>query len=186
MNTLLEILPVVSFLIIFKVYGIYVATASGIALTFFVLMLSRIVQGRFSQQQLITLIIFIIFGGLTLYFHNPIFVKWKPTIIFWIFALCVLGAPYFKNKYMVQILMQPLLEIASVPQVIWQRLNVLWFISCFILGLLNLYVAYYCSLDTWVDFKVFGITAFLFIFSITQACYLSKYLGNENESRKNG
>lgn len=172
-----EFLPVLFFFLAFKFYGIYTATIVGIVTTLIQVITNRIWLGKWDQKQLITLIIFLLFGGMTLYFHNPIFVKWKPTIVFWIFALIILGSQIFTNKPMMQRLLEKMLEEkAIVPKNVWHHLNIIWTIFFTTLGGVNLYVAYHFSNDAWVNFKFYGITAALFLISVFQAIYLMRYM----------
>lgn len=177
MHLFYEIIPVFLFFLAFKFYGIYVATVVGIVSTFLQVIISRIWMRKWDRKQLITLFVFLIFGGMTLYFHDPIFVKWKPTIIFWVFALAIIGSHLFTRKPLAQRLMEGILQDkAEVPFFVWRRLSVMWAFFFIALGAINLYVAYHLSNDAWVDFKFYGITSALFAFSILQAFYLTRYM----------
>lgn len=182
MQLFYEIFPVLLFFLAFKFYGIYVATIVGIVTTFLQVIITRFLTNAWDRKQLITLVIFLIFGGMTLYFHNPIFVKWKPTILFWLFATTLLITQFFTKKPLMQRLMENMLQDkGQVPRQIWKRVNLLWavFFSC--LGAVNLYIAYMFSDAAWVNFKFYGITGALFVFSIIQAVYLSRFLVAEEE-----
>lgn len=177
MQLLYEILPVLLFFLAFKFYGIYVATTVGIVATLAQVIITRIISGKWDKKQVITLGVFVLFGGMTLYFHNPIFVKWKPTIVFWIFALMILGSQFFTKKPVIQRLMENMLqEKGMVPYKVWKNLNLVWAAFFLVLGSINLYVAYCYSNDAWVNFKFYGITSALFLLSIFQAIYLMRYL----------
>lgn len=184
MQFLYEIFPVFLFFLAFKWYGIYVATVVGIVSTFLQVMINRVWVGKWDNKQLITLVIFIVFGGMTLYFHNPIFVKWKPTIVFWIFSLVIIGSHLFTQKPLMQRLMENMMQGKGiVPDLVWKKLNLMWGIFFIILGSINLYIAYYFSNDAWVNFKFYGITAALMILSIFQAIYLMRFMV-EGETKK--
>ena len=177
MQLIYEIFPVFLFFLAFKFYGIYVATVVGIVATFLQSIIQRIWFGRWDKKQLITLAVFLLFGGLTLYFHDPIFVKWKPTIIFWIFSIMLLGSQFFTRKPLMQRLMEGMLEgKGQVPAQVWVRINLIWALFFMIMGAVNLHVAYHYSNDAWVNFKFYGVTSALFILSIVQAVYLTRYL----------
>jgi intracellular septation protein len=138
---------------------------------------TKIWQKKWDRKQLITLIVFLLFGGMTLYFHNPIFVKWKPTVVFWVFASIILISHLFARKPLMQRLMENVLQGKGViPIRIWRQLNVIWAVFFIILGTVNLYVAYRFSNDAWVNFKFYGITSALLLFSIFQACYLMRFI----------
>jgi len=177
LNFLYEFLPVVLFFIAFKYYGIYVATIVGIVVTAVQLLLSTLIRKKLDKKQLITLIVFLFFGGMTLYFHNPIFVKWKPTVIFWIFGIVLFLSHFIGKKTLMQRMLEHVLEgKATLPKHIWGRLNMAWTVFFSVLGAINIYVAYTYSTDTWVNFKLYGILSLLFLFSFLQAIYLSRYI----------
>lgn len=177
MQLFYEILPIFLFFITFKFYGIYVATTVAIVATLLQVLITRMRTKKWDKMQVITLIVFLIFGGMTLYFHNPIFVKWKPTIVFWIFGLAILISQWVTKKPLIQRFMENMLQgNGTVPFPVWKKLNLMW--ACFFIGLgsINLYIAYCFSDNAWVNFKFYGITGALFLFSIFQAFYLMRYL----------
>ena len=177
MQLFYEFIPVLLFFLAFKMYGIYVATVVGIVATFLQVVVTRLIAKKWDRKQLITLAIFAVFGSMTLYFHDPIFVKWKPTVIFWLFGLVLMGSQLFSSKTLIQRMMENALQDkGSVPVGIWKKLNVSWALFFIALGGLNLYIAYAYSNDVWVDFKFYGITAAFLIFSILQAIYLSRHI----------
>ncbi len=182
MQLFYEFVPVLLFFIAFKLYGIYVATTVGIVATFLQVLLTRLMSKKWDRKQLVTLFVFLVFGGLTLYFHDPIFVKWKPTIVFWVFAAALLGSQFFTHKTIMQRLMENVLQgKGEVPVKVWRRVNTVWALFFTLLGCINLYVAYYLSNDAWVNFKFYGITSALFFLSILQAFYLMRYMQETKE-----
>lgn len=177
MQLFYEIFPVFLFFLAFKFYGIYVATVVGIVTTLLEVVITRIWQNKWDRKQLVTLFVFVLFGGLTLYFHNPIFVKWKPTVVFWIFALTILAYQTFSQKNLIQRLMENMLQNkGTIPPNVWKKLSLMWAVFFIGLGSINLYVAYYFSNNAWVNFKFYGVTSALFLFSIFQAFYLMRYI----------
>lgn len=184
MQLFYEILPVFLFFIAFKVYDIYVATVVGIVATLLQVIITRAISGKWDRKQLITLAVFLLFGGMTLYFHNPIFIKWKPTIVFWIFAVIILASQLFTQKPLMQRLMENVLQgKGEVPSHTWKILNIIWAIFFASLGGVNLYIAYHFSNEAWVNFKFYGVTSALFISSILQALYLMRYM-TETETKR--
>lgn len=177
MQLFYEFIPLVLFFLAFKFFDIYVATIVGIVTTLIQVIATRAWTGLWDKKQMITLGVFVLFGGMTLYFHNPIFVKWKPTIIFWIFALMILGSQIFTSKPMIQRLMENVLQgKGEVPVQIWKRLNIIWAIFFASLGAINLYIAYHFSNEAWVNFKFYGVTSALFALSVFQAFYLTRFI----------
>lgn len=172
-----EIFPVLLFFIAFKWYGIYTATTVGIVVTTVQVILYRLYMRKWDNKQLVTLLIFVIFGGMTLYFHNPIFVKWKPTVVFWVFATAILISHFFMKKTIIQYLMENVInEKGSLPNKIWRAVNIYWALFFITMGMINLYIAYNYDIDTWVNFKFYGITSALLMFSVFQAVYLMRHI----------
>lgn len=180
MNLFYDLIPLLLFFISFKYYGIYVATTVGIVVTALQVLITFLWKKNIDKKQLITLIVFVFFGGMTLYFHNPIFVKWKPTIVFWIFGLLFLGSQYIGKKNLVQRMFSTALEKQDtthpISSAVWKKLNLAWALFFIFMGSVNIYVAYSFSTDTWVNFKLYGIMGLLILFSIGQALYLARYL----------
>lgn len=181
MQLFYEIFPVFLFFLAFKFYDIYAATIVGIVATLLQVIITRAVTGKWDRKQLITFVIFLFFGSLTLYFHNPIFIKWKPTIVFWIFGIVIFGSQFFTAKPLIQRLMENMLQgKAMVPAFIWKRLNLAWSLFFILMGGINLYVAYFLSNDAWVNFKFYGISGALILLSTGQAFYLMRYMTEPN------
>lgn len=184
-NFLTDLLPILLFFITFKYYGIYTATWVGIIATALQTAANRLLRKQWDKIQLITLVIFIIFGGMTLYLHNPIFVKWKPTIIFWLFALVLLGSHFIGTKTFIQRILEGALNNStspqgdpdlSIPHSLGSKLNIAWVIFFSTLGAINLYIAYTCSDAFWVNFKLYGITGVTILFSILQTALLARFI----------
>lgn len=183
MQLLYEILPVFLFFLAFKFYDIYVATVVGIISTVVQVIATRAVTGAWDRKQVITMAIFILFGGMTLYFHDPIFVKWKPTIVFWIFAVAIIFTQIFTKKPMMQRMMEGAMQQSgTVPSQVWKRINIMWAIFFAVMGTINLYVAYSFSNAVWVNFKFYGITSALLLVSIIQALYLVRFMTEKEHS----
>ncbi|OQX13056.1 MAG: septation protein A [Thiothrix lacustris] len=146
-----------------------------------VIILATIVQNalyfamhrRFERMHLITLAILIVFGTLTLFLKDPIFIKWKVSIINWGFALAFLLSQYIgARKTLTERMMSSAIQ---VPAAIWINTNRLWVGFFIFIGVLNLIVAYTFSEEIWVDFKLFGVLGLTFAFIIAQVFYLQKH-----------
>ena len=174
-----ELIPVILFFLAFKYYGIYVATVVGIVSTGLQAILSSVQKRTWDKKLWITFGVFVLFGGMTLYFHNPIFVKWKPTVIFWIFALILFISQWVGKTPLMQKLLSHAFQEKSahvIPSSVWQWLNLAWAFFFLCLGFVNLAIAYRFSDETWVNFKLYGLTGLLLLFSVGQAFYLARYL----------
>jgi len=127
----------------------------------------------------ISLAIIVVMGGATLLLRDPTFIKWKPTVLYWAFAVVLLGADLLLSKNMIRSMMQGQM---SLPDVVWTRLNLSWVLFFAVMGVANLYVAYNYSESTWVNFKLFGGIGLMVVFVVIQGVMLSRFL--EGEQRK--
>jgi intracellular septation protein len=129
----------------------------------------------------ITLALVVVLGGATIWFHNPLIIKWKPTIAYWTLALSfwISRAVFHKD-----LLREMLGSEMELPAPVWHRLNLAWAAFLGLMGVLNLYVAYSFSTSAWASFKVFGATGLMLAFSIGQVVYLSRYLKPEGGKTK--
>jgi len=177
---LFDLFPVILFFVAFKFAGIYWATAVAIAAT--VLQVGYVlVRGRkVSNMQWAGLVIIGLFGGATLLLHDETFIKWKPTVLYWLAGVTFLGALAF-GKNLVKAVMAEGLEL---PELVWTKLCIAWGLFFLFKGTLNLYVAYAFPTDTWVNFKLFGGMGLMLLFVIAQALWLSKYLPDEPAKAK--
>lgn len=177
MKFLFDYFPIVCFFVAFKLYGVYIATAVAMGACFLQNILYWLIHKRFEKMHLITLVSIVVLGGFTLAFHNAIFIQWKPTIIYWIFALVLWGSHYFTKK---NVLARMLDDKLTLPEKVWAHLNTAWALFFVFMGVLNVYVIYHYSLNTWVYFKLFGTLILTLIFIIGQAIYMSRYLKLEH------
>ena len=128
---------------------------------------------RFERMHLITLGILLVFGTLTLLLKDPMFIKWKVSIINWAFAIAFIASQFVGSRKTIAERMMS--NAIQVPKAIWQKVNTMWAGFFAAIGVLNLIIAYNFSEDFWVDFKMFGVFGLTFIFIILQVFYLQKY-----------
>jgi intracellular septation protein len=121
----------------------------------------------------LSLAIIVFFGGATIYFHNETFIKWKPTVLYWCFGAVLLVSQILFKKNLIRTMMQ---HQMALPDVVWQRLSLVWAGFFMMMGVLNLYVAFSFPTSTWVNFKLFGGMGLMFAFVVGQSVYLSKYM----------
>ncbi len=124
----------------------------------------------------VSLGIITVFGGATIWLHNDIFIKWKPTVLYWLFASVLVFSQAVLRKNLIRSMMQEQLDL---PDPLWRRLNLAWIGFFSIMGVINLYVAYNYPRDTWVSFKLFGFMGLLLAFVVGQALVLSRYVKEE-------
>ena len=123
-----------------------------------------------------SLALIVVFGGATLILQDETFIKWKPTLLYWTFAIVLIGARLLTDKNIIKMMMGKEIKL---PEHIWNKLNIAWaiFFSC--LGALNLYIAFNFSIDTWASFKLFGTMGLMFGFIIVQSLAINKYIIEE-------
>jgi intracellular septation protein len=124
----------------------------------------------------VSLAIIVIFGGATLIFHDPTFIKWKPTVLYWLFAGTLGGSALFLKRNLIRALMK---EQVELPDPVWSRLNLSWICFFAAMGVINLYVAYSYSEETWVDFKLYGGMGLMLLFVLGQGFMLSRHIEQE-------
>jgi len=125
----------------------------------------------------VSLVLVTVFGSATLIFHDETFIKWKPTILYWIFAATLLGSAQFLGRNLIYAMLEKQMHL---PARLWAKLNYPWATFFIAMGALNLYVAFNFSTATWVDFKLFGGMGLMFLFVLGQGLLLSKYMPQEN------
>ena len=121
----------------------------------------------------VSLAIIVVFGGATIYFHNEAFIKWKPTVLYWVFAVVLMGAQILMGKNLIRLMMKAQIDL---PDPVWNRVNMAWAAFFAAMGVVNLYVAFNFSTSTWVNFKLFGFTGMMIVFVVAQTMFLSKYI----------
>jgi intracellular septation protein len=124
----------------------------------------------------ISLILIVVFGGATLFLHDEAFIKWKPTVLYWLFALTLGLAPLLFERNLIRLMME---KQVSLPDEVWTRLNLAWAGFFALMGVANLWVAMTFSTDTWVNFKLFGSLALMLVFIVGQTLYLSRHIKEE-------
>lgn len=176
MKFLFDFFPILLFFIAYKFGGIYVATGVAIAASFVQIGWVMARGKKVEPMMWISLAIIVVFGGATLLLHNETFIKWKPTVLYWLFAAVLLGGSWLFNKNVMRSMMA---KQISLPDPVWNKLNLSWAVFFIVMGATNLYVAYSFSTDIWVDFKLFGSTAMMLVFVIAQSLVLAKHMNHE-------
>ncbi len=176
MKLLFDLFPVILFFVAYKMADIYVATAVAIAAGFVQVGYSYLRHRKVETMHWVTLGLLVVFGGMTLLLRDPTFIKWKPSVVNWLFALAFLGSSLFMERNLLQRSMEHAIKL---PSHIWTRLNLAWVTFFILMGLLNLYVAYNFEEDIWVDFKLFGMMGLTLLFLLAQGFYLSRHMQGE-------
>ncbi|NOQ78103.1 MAG: septation protein A [Gammaproteobacteria bacterium] len=183
MKFIYDFLPIIIFFGTYKLTDndIYAATTAAIIATLIHSAIQWFMHKKLENQHIINLVVILFFGGLTLLFQDDTFIKWKVTVINWIFGLVLLGSQFVGKKNIIQ---RQLDEAIQLPESIWVRLNMMWVAFFMFCGLLNLYVAFYYGAELtaearqaiWVDFKMYGMLGLTFAFMIFQIFYLQRHI----------
>jgi intracellular septation protein len=173
MKFLFDIFPVVLFFAAFKFFGIYVATAVAIAATFGQIGWVWFRHRKVENMLWVSLGVITVFGGATLLFQDETFIKWKPTVLYWLFAVTLTVAATVFRKNLIRSMME---AQVSLPDPVWGRLLASWVAFFLVMGTLNLLVAYNFSTDTWVNFKLFGGMGLMLVFVVLQALMMARHI----------
>ncbi len=189
MKMLFDFFPLLLFFAAFKYYDIYTATAVAIAASFIQVVSYRLLKGKFESMHLVTLGVISVFGGLTLLLQDDTFIKWKPTIVYWVLGIATLGSHFIGRKTAIEHVIGKQIRL---PDRIWVKQNLSWGFFFLVLGALNVYVAFYYApeLDAarrqeiWVNFKVFGLMGITLIFVIIQSIFMARYVQAVDDTTK--
>lgn len=179
-KTFLDLFPIAIFFVAYKVFGIITATFAIIITTLISLAIIYLLEKRIAMAPLVTGVIVTIFGGLTIWFNNEMFLKLKPTIVNLIFAAILLGG-YFIKKGLIKHVLGAAFNLSEEN---WRILSLRWGIFFLAMALLNEYVWRNYPTDIWVDFKVFGLISITMIFAITQSPFIVKHQISEENPDK--
>ena len=202
MKLLFDLFPVILFFVVFKLAGanpevaqtlgshylsalvsggevsveqapILLATAVAIIATLLQIGWLLVTRKAVDTMLWISLIIITVFGGATIYFHDEQFIKLKPTILYWCFAVALLASSLLLKKNPIKSMLGKQL---TLPETVWSRLNLAWGGFFLLMGGLNLYIGANFPLAFWVNFKLFGFLGLMLVFVIGQSLYLSRYI----------
>ncbi|HEJ7913252.1 TPA: septation protein A [Serratia marcescens] len=178
MKQFLDFLPLIVFFAFYKLYDIYVASGSLIVATALALVFTWVKYRKVEKMTLITFLMVLVFGTLTLVFHNDLFIKWKVTVIYALFALALLISQWVLKKPLVQ---RMLGKELTLPDKVWSNLNLAWAVFFLACGLANIYVAFWLPQSVWVNFKVFGLTVLTLVFTLLSGIYIYRHMPEEQK-----
>jgi intracellular septation protein len=171
MKTLFDLLPVIIFFVVYKIFDIYVATTSAIIVTFCQLIFCFFKYKKLDKLLLTNFILIFFLGGLTILLKNNTFIMWKPTAIYWAMSLTLLFSNAVLKKNLMKTMMEKQIKLNNK---IWNQINLKTVLFLMLLGCLNLYIAFNFNEDTWVNFKLFGTTGLMLVFMIYLSFIISK------------
>jgi intracellular septation protein len=171
MQFLIDLLPVIAFFVAYKMAGIYVATGVLIVGVLIQTAVMWLRHRKVSGMMLTSAVLVLVFGGLTLLIHDATFIKWKPTIVNWLFAAAFAASRYTRGPTIVQ---RMLGENVTLDERSWNRLNLMWIGFFLVAGAINLFVAYRYDEATWVNFKLFGLMGLTLLFALAQGVWIAR------------
>ncbi|MGF1720537.1 septation protein A [Vibrio kyushuensis] len=178
MKQLIDFIPLIIFFALYKMQDIYVATGALIIASAVQIIVTYILYKKVEKMQLITFIMVAIFGGMTIFLHDDNFIKWKVTIVYAVFATG-LAVSHLIGKSVIKGM---LAKELTLPEKVWANITWAWVGFFSFCALLNIYVAYEMPLDFWVNFKVFGLLAATFGYTILTGIYVYKYMPKEQDN----
>lgn len=177
MSSLLEFLLLAAFFLSYLWKGIYAATAVLMVGSVLVLALGYWRTHTVEPLPLIVTVLALTLGSVTLLLRDPVFIKWKFSIVEWLFGLVLLGSEFLGHKPFIR---RALEKQFALPDPVWTRLNLMWALFFLFLGTLNVFVIYTLSTEGWVRFKFYGVTGLLILFAFVQAAYLSRHVDTKD------
>jgi intracellular septation protein len=167
----LDLGPLIVFFAGFKYLGIFGATAAFMAAVLVALCAGFLLEKRLSPMPLFTAVLVLIFGGLTLYLKNDIFIKMKPTVLYFFFGATLIGGLAFKRLFIKYVFAQAF----ELDETGWRQLTWRWGIFFLVLACVNELVWRNASTAEWVSFKVWGIIPLIFLFALAQTPFVMKH-----------
>ena len=182
MNLVFEFLPLILFLGAFLYKGIYFELVVLMIAMPIGLIVKYVRTQKFDKMYFWSTVFLLVAGALTLYFRNPLFLYWKPTVFYWVVAIAFLGSFWVGDRPLVQRFFGLVegMPLGKITRAQWNKLNIVWVLFFVAAGILNIYVAYNFSQETWVKFKVFGLMALTFVFMLVQTFWIANLIGDEN------
>ncbi|MEJ7138586.1 septation protein A [Amphibiibacter pelophylacis] len=202
MKLLLDFLPVLLFFVTYKIAhgdpaqaaalatqslgfltagGVFTPEQAPIVLATGVVIIATLIQvlvlmalrRRVEPMVWVSLVLVVVMGGATIWFHSDAFIKWKPTLLYWGMGLALLGGRFIWKKNLVQTVMGASMRL---PESAWTKLLLSWVGFFAAMGVLNLIVAAQFSTDAWVNFKLFGSLGLTLAFVVGQGLFLARHI----------
>lgn len=170
MQLLIDFLPIVVFFVVYKIAGMYWATAAIVVAMSLQMGVQWLRERKVSNMLLISTALVAALGAITILLRNPLFIQWKPTVVNWLFAAGFLGSGFIGEKTLTQRLLGQAIEL---DRALWRQLNYIWVANFTILGAANLFVVYNFSEEAWVNFKLFGMLGLTLLTAIGQAIWIA-------------
>ena len=177
MDFLIDLIPALPFLLVaFGLADMFLATKLAMGAALLQVLASRWRYGKVKKMHAFTFAAIVVFGSITLFLHDDLFIKLKPTALNWGFAVAFLVAPLFFKTNLLKLMLG---EKLVMPDFAWSRLNLMWVAYFTLIGAVNLYIALNFSPEVWSKFRVFGIYGALLAFMVVQGVYIYRHMPHE-------
>ena len=170
MKQIIDFLPIVAFFGVYLVADIYTATIALMAAAALQIAIFKLKGWSIAGQMWVVFWGAVIFGAMTLAFRDPLFIQWKPTIVYWIMAVVIVGSRFVGKGDHVQ---RALGKVLTLPDRAWRTLAWGWSLAMVAAGIANLYVAYQFSETAWVTYKFVSAFALPVLLTVLSVVYLS-------------
>ena len=174
----LDLGPLIVFFAANALLDIYAATAAFMAAMIAAIAIGFTIERKISPMPLVTLVLVLVFGGLTLWLADELFIKLKPTILYVIFSAVLIGGLFTKRLFIKLLLSQSV----QMPDTAWRVLTWRWAVFFLALAAANEFVRLTFSTDTWVAFKVWGVFPATLLFALAQTPFLLRHQIEDNSS----
>jgi intracellular septation protein len=178
MQLLVDFIPIIIFFVAYKLYGMYVATAAIMIAISIQIAVQWFTKRTVNKMLLVSGVLVLIFGGITLALRDPLFIQWKLTVVDGLFAIAFLLSRYIGKQTLVERIMGHAIEL---PQSMWRQLNMMWVGNFAFLAIANVYVIYNFSEEFWVNFKVWGTLGFTIVIALIQGIWIARTLPPEQQ-----
>lgn len=183
MQALIDFLPVIAFVATYWLSG-DMSLAIMVIMGAVTLQITAtwLIKRELNKMLVASAVLVIVLGGISLALDNPLFFKWKPTGLYWLFAVAFLGSQFIGERPLAQRMMTSVSQDGlDLPDRVWRQLNLAWVLFFIVAGIANIYVAYNYEEATWVNFKLFGLLGITFVFLVLQSLWMSQYLDEESD-----
>lgn len=170
MQLLFDFFPILAFFITYKFYGIFTATIVIIAASAVQILVHWLRTRSINKMHVASALLVTLFGGITLYLQNKLYIQWKPSVLYWLFASAFLASQFFGEKMIIERMLDHAFKLERSA---WKTLNMMWVAFFLVMGFVNLYVVYNYDENTWVNFKLFGFLGLTLAFALLQGFWLN-------------
>jgi intracellular septation protein len=181
MQLLFDFIPLIAFFVAYRLFDLYVATATLMVAMVFVVAYQWLRHRKVSNILVASTVLVLVFGGITLVLRNPVFIQWKVTVVNWTVAVAFLASQLFSAQTLTQRTMGHALELAPAQ---WRYLNTSWVVTFAAIGAINLFVMYNYDQATWVTFKVWGQMGLLLVTVVVQAIDLAAHAAGRSRQER--